>query len=348
MGNAVIWLILLLVVLLASVTDLTADDNVIANGDFETGDFSGWITSGDVTVVQDALDPLTDNAMHAVAQGGYSAMVGDQIPWAVKGPQRSTISQKVTVQKLAAGQKRVVLQFSYAVVANDPPSHPEPDKPYFTVTVLDLNTGESLYDTSYVYTSQTSKEWYLGKRPDQSLPTRGFSTLSGDRWVFVPWRNIEVDLTPRVGHQISLLFEVRDCNPTAHAAYGYLDNIRVGTPMSIKLPDLTHEPPRADWVDPNIINNVLLFIETWKIWPWCLLLPILLLLLWLLLLFLRRRPEQEPVAERMVPTLPEGQIRRREIRKVAEKPSGRDITIETDGGRFPKRDDGADSKLTRS
>ena len=58
----------------------SADSNVVSNGDFETGDVSGWLTSGDAAVVKDTLDPSTNGSLHSVAQGTYSVKIGDEIP----------------------------------------------------------------------------------------------------------------------------------------------------------------------------------------------------------------------------------------------------------------------------
>jgi len=154
---------LLLVLMFGSssigVLKVIADDNILFNGDFELCSLDGWVANGDVVLVQDTLDPYTVKAMHTVAQGRFSAKIGDEIPWAQRGPQSSSISQEAVVPSLARGQSKVVIQFSYAVVANDPPSHEEYDKPFFKATVRDLTTNEILYDTDYVYTISVNLSW---------------------------------------------------------------------------------------------------------------------------------------------------------------------------------------------
>lgn len=265
--------------------------NVLVNGDFETGDLTGWQVTGDVVVVGDSLDTYTVGSLHAVGEGNYAAKIGDEIAWAVAGPQMSSIAQEFVVPKSSGLLDKVVLQFAYAVVANDPPSHSEPDKPFFRVNVTDLTTQESLYDTDVVFTSQTSGEWYLGAGPNGLPLDPVFALGSGDRWVFQAWTPVEIDLKGREDHQVRVDFTVRDCNPTAHAAYGYLDAIHVGRPQPVDLPPLEGNPQLAPFLKPNILGRLFGVGEglgsLW--WLLCCLLPLLLLLALLLGLWLWRR-----------------------------------------------------------
>lgn len=256
--------------------------------DFEGGDLKSWTTTGQVQAITDSIDPLTDQLMRTVAQGQHSAQIGDATPWGVQGDQSSSISQVITVPQ---ADGKPVLQFSYAVVANDPPGHAEVDKPYFELVLQDMTTGERLSVSDFKYTSQTSQEWFLGQPPDaQGVSQRGFSQVSGDRWVFIPWRNETIDLSDRIGHQLLLQFVVRDCNPTAHAAYGYLDNIHIGQQRALApLPSLASQPrPAGVPLAPNLVQTASTRVEQLGLWPWCLLLP-LLALLGALAFFLRPR-----------------------------------------------------------
>lgn len=246
--------------------------------DFETGDMGTWLPTGQVSIVTDSIDPLTDGAMHTVAQGQYSLKVGDEVPWGQVGDQFSSIEQTLVVPQ---ADNRPVLQFSYAVVANDPPSHAEVDKPYFQLQVRDLTTGEDLPVSDFKYTSQTSQEWFLGQPPaGQDQSQMWFGQLSGDRWVFIPWKHERVELADRIGHQLLIKFTMRDCNPTAHAAYGYLDNIRIGAEVVPPvLPALENNPqPAGNPPDPNFIQTGAGFAEQYGLWPWgCCMIPLLLM-----------------------------------------------------------------------
>lgn len=247
---------------------------ILINGDFETGDIAGWEAQGTTAVIKDQLDALTLNSLHTVGEGVYSARIGDEIPWGTSGPQTSMLAQEVVVPP--EGSNAPVLQFAYAVVANDPPSHPEPEKPFFRVVVTDQSTGQPLYDTDVVFTSQTSGKWYLGSGPGgNSL----FSAGSGDRWVFQAWTPVVIDLDGLEGHRIRVEFNVRDCNPSAHAAYGYLDAVRVGPEQEIVLPPLEGDPKVAPFIKPNLLGRLFGLAEhlgdLW--WLGCCLAPLLLL-----------------------------------------------------------------------
>lgn len=270
--------------------------------DFETGTIGSWTPTGQVTLVTDSIDPLTDNAMHTVAQGQYSLKVGDEVAWGVAGDQLSSIEQILSVPQ---ANGKPVLQFSYAVVANDPPSHAETDKPYFQLQVRDLTTGEDLPASDFKYTSQSSQEWYLGTSPDgQDASQLVFGQISGDRWVFIPWKHEKVELADRIGHQILIKFTMRDCNPTAHAAYGYLDNIRLGAEVALpNLPALAHNPqPAGAPPSPNFIQQGAGFAEQNGLWPWCLIIPLLLFLAGLVALLYKFWPRPVTAAG---PSLPE-------------------------------------------
>jgi len=303
----------------------TKEESSFINGDFESGDLSGWMIEGDATVIQDSLDSLTDNSLHKVGEGNFSAQIGDATPWGNQGPQRSSISQEIIVPP-PEGQNKVVMQVSYAVVANDPPSHEKQDKPLFWFIVKDLTTDDTIYDTDIIYTSQSSGEWYLGFDPNQTTTQKGFSYLSGDRWVFKPWQTLEIDLSDRVGNHILLEFVVRDCNLSAHAAYGYLDNIHIGTPKAMTPPPLEGNPEIAPFIKPTLKGRLFRMVEKFRLWPWILCcIPLLPLLL--IAMALSRRKQTTPANfSTYMPTPPS------EDKKFIQKEGG-------GGFRPPEKDD---------
>jgi len=286
--------------------------------DFENGSLSDWTTTGQVQIIGASIDQLTDGHMTNVAQGQYSLRVGDDVPWAESGDQFSTVERTMVVPQ---ADGKPVLQFSYAVVADDPPAHDEIDKPFFRVEVRDLTRGDVLPVGNFKYTSQISKEWFLGRAPNgQGISQSGFSQLSGDRWVFIPWKQEVVDLSDRIGNQVQIIFTVRDCNPTAHAAYGYLDNISLGAKVTPPpLPALIGQPiPAGPPPAPTLLQQSATWLERYGFWPWCLLLPFLLLLLAAGIWLFRR--------SRVVPATGENastrQQRTRELRNPTSRDSG--------------------------
>jgi hypothetical protein len=161
-----------------------AQDEARQIWNFEDGSLGGWSSAGQVQTIPDGIDPLTDDAVRSVAEGRYSVMIGDSIPWSVRGDQFSSIQRTATVPQ---ADGKPLLQFSYTVVANDPPAQAETVKPYFQLKVRDPTTGDVLPVSNFKYNSQTSQEWFLGRPPaDQSLSQHGFIQLRGDRWIFIP------------------------------------------------------------------------------------------------------------------------------------------------------------------
>ncbi len=265
------------------------------NGDFELGNLDGWSYDGQVVIVSVGTDASTDNHLQRVAEGQYSAMVGDEVPWmSAEEYQESYMEQ--TIQLSQSISSDTVLEFAYAVVANDPPDHPDTDKPRFRVLVSDLNSNKLLLDTEYLYTSQTSNDWYLGAGSTNPVWNQPYYTLAGDRWVFRPWKLVSIPLSGLDGHQLTIRFEVRDCNYGAHAIYGLLDSVRIGSPSNMTLPDLQGDPQQAVYIAPPFWAPLLHWFEQLgAIWLCCLL-PLLLLGLLLYKMFKRKpRPQPDPI-----------------------------------------------------
>ena len=272
--------------------------NIITNGGFEDG-LNGWTTSGQVEIVSGtAFDEYSGGYLPMVAQGINSARLGDPEPWWLEDDkdQFSSLQQEFEVN---ASTTNNVLQFAYAVVAYDPPSHMEEDRPWFQVTVTDLTDPSTppLMDT-YAFTDQESGKWYVAKGGQTGAVHMPFHWTGGDAWVFIPWTEVIIPLDDFAGHRIQVKFEVRDCNLGAHAAYGYLDAAHVGAPTTLQLPGLGGDgnPQVAVYSDPPFWGGVLIGIEKIGISWICLVIPLLLLLLLLLAgLLNRRRGEVQPL-----------------------------------------------------
>jgi len=259
---------------------------VVVNGDFENGDLNGWQIEGESSIVATGFDSFANGSLQRVAGGNFSAMIGDEIPWGGNGIQQSSLEQTVNLPEDYG--TNAVLQFAYAVVANDPPNHPEEDKPRFRVVVEDITANKTLTDTEYIYTSQSSSNWYLGQGTNLSV-YQPFYTLNSDRWIFQPWKEVQIPISGLEGHKIRIRFEVRDCNWGAHPAYGYLDAVSVGSPIPIQLPALVGNPSPAQYITPPFWAPILQSLEKLHLIWLCCLLPLLFGLLFLLWWLLRRR-----------------------------------------------------------
>lgn len=285
----------LLFVLWLITTAATQIAPIISNGDFETGDLTGWQPVGDVSVINTGLDELTNDSLQRVGNGSYAARIGDEIPWDGFATQESSLEQILTIPS-TVGQDQF-LQFAYAIVANDPPDHPEADKPRFRVMVEDQNVGKTIYDSEYKYTSQTSNDWYLGGKDLNQIGSLPYHFAMGDRWVYRPWKQVNIPLDGLAGHKVLIRFEVRDCNYGAHPIYGYLDSVGVGPKTQLKLPSLAGKPIKADFIKPPFWAPLLFFLEKFNVLWLCFVFPLLLLLLlWLLL-----RRKSKPVYSSYIP-----------------------------------------------
>jgi hypothetical protein len=303
------FLVIIFLFIALNVHQLTvAQTSVISNGGFESGDLSGWQVSGDVSIVTMALDPLTINSIQTVADGNYSAKIGDDVPWGNGDNLRSEMFQEVVIPNVSGSTN--VIQFAYAVVANDPPDHPEVDKPFFQVVVTDLTTNERLYDTNQMFTSQSNSVWYIGENDGGTF---GFS----DSWVFTDWVEVNQDVSGREGHTVEIRLIVQDCAHGAHAAYAYLDQVNVGSPAQLFLPPMVGTPQQAVYRAPSWYSSIMPFLEKFLITPLLCLLCLLPLLLPLGYLFSRRKqsvrssryspppaPKAEPKPEKKVPEMP--------------------------------------------
>lgn len=92
--------------LAASVTTASAATQLIDNGGFETGDFTGWTTSaintsGDVTVTSGAVAPISAFTTTGPSEGTYHALTGQSGPGAYAIIQSFTVPFNVTALSLS-------------------------------------------------------------------------------------------------------------------------------------------------------------------------------------------------------------------------------------------------------
>jgi hypothetical protein len=175
----------------------------VINGNFETGDFTGWTTLGTYTIVTAGTDPQVP--IQQVYEGQYAARIGDTTQECPGNPVwQSTILQTVIIPAPPLS----ILSFWYAVGAEG--SHAEAQASGFVLTVT---AGLTLVH-------QTRNRAYTSP-----------STAPGWTWIgsnaYYPWTLVEVDLSAYAGQQLTINFTVHDCTQSGHAAWGYLDDIRV-------------------------------------------------------------------------------------------------------------------------
>lgn len=212
-----------LVCILACLAASPAFAGTFVNGNFQTGDFTGWtlgggywyggwpmdpssylpggtnfnITGSRSAVVTDYLDPYTDNQLHSVlAPNQYSARINDRInDYTV-----SVISQAVN------NYTDPYIYFAWAAVLEG--SHGLTDSDNFTLLLRDLTTGKDLYNVSYSSASAAGTKLF---------------TQSSSGWFYTPWQLEKLDVSSLQGHDFTLTLLGSDCPYGGHAGYVYLD-----------------------------------------------------------------------------------------------------------------------------
>jgi hypothetical protein len=193
------------------------------NGNFDTGDFTGWTLGGGYwyggwpmdpnsylpgganynisgsrsQVVTDYLDPYTDNKLHSVlSPNKYSARVNDR--W--NDYTVSVISQ--TVKNYSDPN----IYFAWAAVLEG--SHGLTDSDNFTLLLRDDTTATDLYNISYNSASAAGTNLF---------------TLSSYGWYYTQWQVEKLDVSALQGHDFTLTLLGSDCPYGGHAGYVYLD-----------------------------------------------------------------------------------------------------------------------------
>ncbi len=219
----------------------------ISNGDFETGDFTGWAKSAfinngfstapgsggtDLSVIvgTSGSGPLSFSDAHTSgnllypAYGDFSARVNSDASYTAGGFARNanTITQTVSAV-LDPNDNLAHVRFTYSAVMVDPVSSPHTaeQKPYFRVRVINTsNSNDVIFDFSS-YVNEPGKNWLNGP------------TFSGsDSWKYIDWQY--VDLASSVAHpvnngdNITIEFTAAGCSLGGHPGYVYVDEITDG------------------------------------------------------------------------------------------------------------------------
>lgn len=230
-------LILLMACLLMS---SPAFADTFQNGNFETGDFTGWTQGGGYwyggwplnpssylpggsnyqpsgnrsAVVTDYLDPRTDNKLHSVlAPNTYAARINDE----VNDYTVSVISQTVN------NYSDPFIYFAWAAVLQG--SHGLTDSDNFTLQLTDNTKNMDLYNVSYSSASAAGTNLF---------------TLSSWGWYYTAWQLQALDVSALQGDTFTLTLLGSDCPYSGHAGYVYLDGFGaapppVGTPEPTSL-----------------------------------------------------------------------------------------------------------------
>jgi uncharacterized repeat protein (TIGR01451 family) len=214
---------LCLLLVLFSVQFVIAQNDSLVNGNFESGDFTGWeLFEGEVSVnsfemvnivpvtppsIQHAIDSVSDDPIIGAAlprvypNGGlYSAELGDGNG---TGGQASRIKQIFLVDSIDNA-----LAYHFSLVMESPQGHTLGEMPFFSARIIDQN-GDTIYNNEV-----TSLDVNSGGDPDFIAYAAG---------VYLPWTTNYVDLSDYVGEYVTLEFTSGDCAQSGHYGYAYVE-----------------------------------------------------------------------------------------------------------------------------
>lgn len=215
-------IVLVLALLVLAAAPASAD---IINGGFESGNLSGWTVTGQTSVVSGGTDPRTLGHLSLPGVGGFSAMVGDAVAWGFTGSQSSSISQQFT-------SDGTDLYFAWAAVGLVPTNsfpHDINETPWFQVRITKNGTqvAEESFFTGNI--GSILPGWTAGAtQPDGGTNNAGI-------WYYRPWETYHLSGLA-ADDVINVILTTRDCTPSGHSSYAYLDGFG-GTP-----PDIVPEP----------------------------------------------------------------------------------------------------------
>ena len=199
----------------------------IVNGGFEAGSLAGWVTTGQTSLTNAGFDPRTNNVLSLVGVDSHSAKVGDQTAFGYTGSQYSSLSQ--VWEKGATFDH---LYFAWAAVGLVPTNnypHSTAQTPWFQIKVEDITTSDILFSQEYFTGNigSITPGWLPGAQHTSSL-----GTDDPGIWYYRPWTTFDLNLdTIADGDTLKVTLTTRDCTPTGHASYAYLDGFGTTPPI---------------------------------------------------------------------------------------------------------------------
>jgi uncharacterized repeat protein (TIGR01451 family) len=218
---------------------------MFSNGDFETGDFSGWtrttflnnglsgsapfsggsivrnpggvqtsaVVGGPAVQPLSQSDSATGNVLKYPRFGHYAARVGDTTP----NYNANTLSQSTTITAadVDSTDNKVHARFAFAPVLQNG-GHGPNDQPFFYIAVKNVTRGTLLYET-FNFSGQSGVPWQLAANSVQ----------------FTDWQLVDIapgNASLAVGDTISLEVVAAGCSQSGHFGYVYVDGFGADIP----------------------------------------------------------------------------------------------------------------------
>ena len=202
------------------------------NGNFETGDFTGWTVQGHSIPAQiPTFPPATvadlglgaGTSMSAVLPAGSAATTNNILTWSSQAARihdevagsnnrASSITQRLTVGPGDLDPDgKVHVRFSAAPVLQDP-GHAPNEQPYFFIELTNITQATSVFHT-FNFANESGVPW---------------QTYGGN--TFTDWQAFDIPLTVGtdvvMGDEIELVLVGAGCGQSGHAGALYVDNVR--------------------------------------------------------------------------------------------------------------------------
>jgi len=219
----------------ACILGTSAFGGSFVNGNFESGNLSGWTQSAgylnysqttnnlkpadfeaggsqyDMSanasgVVTPGLDPYTDNHLDRVYSGNYSARVNDA------NNNNSVSVLRQTVNNYTDNH----IYFAWAAVLQS--SHGVTDSDVFQLNLVDNTTGTTMYNVTY---------------NSANAATAALFTESTSGWFYTSWQVANLDVSSHLGDTFTLTLLAADCPYGGHAGYVYLDGFGAVVPPPV-------------------------------------------------------------------------------------------------------------------
>lgn len=246
-----------LIAVAAAVLIVTAASALFNNGNFETGDWTGWtksafinngldqshgaggvdlstILGGPSTAPLSIADVHTNNNLLYPAYGNYSARVNSDQSYSGGGYSKNAniISQTSTVtsEDIDATDSLVHVRFVYSAVMVEPVSNPHTpaQKPYIYVVVKNASNADDILYEFYSYVGEPGKNWLNGP---------AFGTSPGDNWQYLDWTFVDIAASEahpvNVGDNITVEVTAAGCSLGGHPGYAYVDEFNSTIPAPI-------------------------------------------------------------------------------------------------------------------
>lgn len=222
---------LLLVLAVILTAGLNAQNDSLINGDFETGDFTGWElyqgeSNSNPFELINVLSVTPPSSQHFIVAGGNDDIMGQPKVYPYAGDKSILLGDStgignkgaIMTQYFKVDSVKNVIAFHNAIVMQTSTGHAFNELPFYTVRVIN-----QLGDTIYNYEIAPILNANSGGDPNFIFFDMNGTPNSGDEGYYLPWETNYINLSSFVGQNVTIEFTVSDCLQGGHFGYAYID-----------------------------------------------------------------------------------------------------------------------------